>query len=158
MNDEGEEAGGSNGRVERPKRGGTKGYAPDGDKLASYGKEPVEAREVSRLGWDDHLQGSVVQADSERRTQLERLTIDVHGAGLAPLDTDLSRLLGAVVLVPAEAPTHQIPEYDGSLYRTEGADEDEVEETVTKVCLGSYVGIVAILRSISYDEDKGFGL
>lgn len=44
MNDEGEEAGGSNGRAERPKRGGTKGYAPDGDKLASYGKEPVEAR------------------------------------------------------------------------------------------------------------------
>ena len=159
MNGEGEEAGGSNGRVERPKRGGTKGYAPDGDKLAGYGKEPVEVRgEVSRLGGDDHLQGSVVQADSERRPQLEGLTIDVHGAGLAPLDTDLSRLLGAVVLVPPEAPTHQIPEYDGSLYRTEGADEDEVEEAVTKVCLGSDVGIVAILRSIGYDEDKGFGL
>ena len=159
MNGEGEEAGGRNGRAGRPKRGGTKGYAPYGAIPTGYGKEPVGARgEVSRLGRDDHLQGSVVQADSERRPQLEGLTIDVHGAGLAPLDTDLSRLLGAVVLVSPEAPTHQIPEYDGSLYRTEGADEDEVEEAVTKVCLGSDVGIVAILRSIGYDEDKGFGL
>ena len=68
MNDVGEEAGGRKGRAERPKRGGTKGYAPYGAIPTGYGKEPVGAREVSRLGWDDHLQGSVVQADSERRT------------------------------------------------------------------------------------------
>lgn len=158
MNGEGEEAGGRKGRAGRPKRGGTKGYAPYGAIPTGYGKEPVGAREVSRLGGDDHLQGSVVQADSERRTQLEGLTIDMHRAGLAPLDTDLSRLLGAVVLVPPEAPTHQIPEYDGSFYRAEGTDEDEVEEAVTKVCLGSDVGIIAILRSIGHNEDKGFGL
>lgn len=68
MNGEGEEAGGRKGRAERPKRGGTKGYAPDGAIPTGYGKEPVGARgEVPRLGWDDHLQGSVVQADSECR-------------------------------------------------------------------------------------------
>ena len=158
MNGEGEEAGAGVVGRSAQRGAGRRATPPMEPYLTDYGKEPVGAREVSRLGGDDHLQGSVVQADSERRTQLEGLTIDVHGAGLAPLDTDLSRLLGAVVLVPPEAPTHQIPEYDGSLYRAEGADEDEVEEAVTKVCLGSDVGIVAILRSIGYDEDKGFGL
>lgn len=69
MNGEGEEAGGRNGRAGRPKRGGTKGYAPNGAIPTGYGKEPVGARrEVPHLSGDDHLQGSVVQADSERRT------------------------------------------------------------------------------------------
>ena len=44
MNDEGEEAGGRKGRAERPKRGGTKGYAPYGAIPTGYGKEPVGAR------------------------------------------------------------------------------------------------------------------
>jgi hypothetical protein len=41
MNGEGEEAGGRSGRAERPKRGGTKGYAP-------YGAIPNRLREGAR--------------------------------------------------------------------------------------------------------------
>lgn len=56
MNGEGEEAGGRKGRAERPKRGGTKGYASDGAIPTGCGKEPAGARgKVSRLGGDDHL-------------------------------------------------------------------------------------------------------
>lgn len=44
MNGEGEEAGGRNGRAERPKRGGTKGCAPYGAIPTGYGKVSVGAR------------------------------------------------------------------------------------------------------------------
>ena len=45
MNGEGEEAGGRNGRAGRPKRGGTKGYAPNGAIPTGCGKEPAGASE-----------------------------------------------------------------------------------------------------------------
>lgn len=136
MNGEGEEAGGeSDGRDWSAQRGRNEG-------LNSRWGQACELREEARGSEgsvpprrDDHLQGSVVQADSERRTQLEELTIDVlQRPGWLRFDTDLSRLLGAGA--DAERHLHQIPEYDGSLYRTEGADEDEVESSA-KVCLGS---------------------